>query len=57
MIGNNDSEYFLILGNLALVKIDHPYSWSIIVIDSNPGMVTYEYLLTSSIIVKQMLIR
>ena len=57
MIGNNDSvgKYFLILVNLALVKIDHPCSWSIIVIDSNPGRVIYEFQLTSSINVKQTL--
>ena len=39
---------------LALVKIDHPCSCSIIVVDSNPGKVTYGLPLTSSMIVKQM---
>ena len=40
---------------LALVKIDHPCSWSIIIVDSNPGKVIYEFLPSSSKIVKQML--
>ena len=57
MIENNGSvgKYFLILVNLELVKIDHPCSWSIVVVDSNLGMVICEYPLTSSKIVKQML--
>ena len=57
MIGSTDSvgKYFLILVNLTLVKIDHPCSWSIIVVDSNSGKVTYEFPRTSSTNVKQML--
>ena len=43
------------LALILLVKSDYSCSWSIILVDSNPGMVISEYPLISSTIVEQML--